>query len=88
MHKNLRKSFENERKIERRSFDIERERERKAAEKLNASASGAQNVRLSASASNFFERTKALLLHFSIEKRKFKQGHYMFNVYVNVSRVL
>ena len=48
MHKNFKKSFENERKIERRSFDTERERERKAAEKLSASASGAQNFRLSA----------------------------------------
>ena len=50
MHKNFKKSFENERKIERRSFDTEREQERKAAEKLSASASasGAQNFRLSA----------------------------------------
>ena len=57
MHKNFQKSFENERKIEQRSFDTERES--KAAEKL--SASGAQNFRLSAIASNFFERTKALV---------------------------
>ena len=59
MHKNFKKSFENERKIERRSFVTERER--KTNEKL--SASSAQNFRLSAereSASNFFERTKAL----------------------------
>ena len=46
MHKNFKKSFENERKIDRRSFVTERERERKTAEKL--SASGAQNFRLSA----------------------------------------
>ena len=46
MHKNFKKSFENERKIERRSFVTERER--KTAEKLSASASGAQNFRLSA----------------------------------------
>ena len=60
MHKNFKKSFENERKIERRSFGTERERERKTAEKLRAS--GAHNFRLSASASNFFERIKALIL--------------------------
>ena len=41
MHKNFKKSFENKRKIERRSFVTEREREHKIAEKL--SASGAQN---------------------------------------------
>ena len=42
MRKNFKKSFENERKIERRSFVTERER--KNAEKL--SASGAQNFRM------------------------------------------
>ena len=46
MHKNFKKSFENERKIERGSFVTERERERKTAEKL--SASGVQNFRMSA----------------------------------------
>ena len=35
--------FENERKIERRSFLTECERERKVFEKLSASASGTQN---------------------------------------------
>ena len=48
MYKNFKKSFENERKIERRSFVTKRERERKTAEKLSASASGAQNFRMSA----------------------------------------
>ena len=48
MHKNFKKSFENERKIERRSFLTERERERKTIEKLSASMSGAQNFRMSA----------------------------------------
>ena len=48
MHKNFKKYFENERKIERRSFVTERERERKTAEKLSPSASGAQNFRKSA----------------------------------------
>ena len=46
MNKNFKNIFENERKIERRSFVTERERERKTAEKL--SASGAQNFHLSA----------------------------------------
>ena len=54
MHKNFKKSFENECKIERRSFVTERERERKTAKKLSASVSGAQNFPLSASAGNFF----------------------------------
>ena len=44
MHKNFEKSLENESKIEQRSFVTERERERKTAEKLRASASGAQNL--------------------------------------------
>ena len=44
MHKNFKKSFENERKIERGSFVTERER--KTAEKL--SSSGVQNFRMSA----------------------------------------
>ena len=48
--KTTRKTFENERKIERRSFLTESERERKAFEKLSASAS------------KFLERTKALPL--------------------------
>ena len=48
MHKNFKKSFENERKIERRSFLTERERERKTIEKLSASMSGTQNFRMSA----------------------------------------
>ena len=47
MHKKFKNCFENERKIERRSFVTERERERKTAEKLSASTS------------NIFERTKA-----------------------------
>ena len=48
MYKNFKKSFENERKIERRSSVTKRERERKTAEELSASASGAQNFRMSA----------------------------------------
>ena len=48
MLKNFKKSFENERKIEQRSFVTERQRERKTAEKFSASASDAQNFRLSA----------------------------------------
>ena len=44
MHKNFKKPFEKQRKIERHSFVTERER--KTAKKL--SASGAQNFRLSA----------------------------------------
>ena len=44
MHKKFKKSYENERKIEWRSFVFKRER--KTAEKL--SANGAQNFRLSA----------------------------------------
>ena len=51
MHKNFKKSFENERKIERRSFDTERERGGKGAEKL--SSSGAKNFRLSAERKQF-----------------------------------
>ena len=47
---NLKKSFENERRIERRSFVTERER--KTAKKL--SASGAQNSCLSAEREHFF----------------------------------
>ena len=54
MHKTFKKSFENERKIERRSFVAERERERKTAEKLSARASGAQNFRMSAERKQFF----------------------------------
>ena len=50
MLKNLKKSFENERRIERRSFVTERER--KTAKKL--SASGAQNSCLSAEREHFF----------------------------------
>ena len=46
MHKNFQKSFENERKIERRSSVTERVQECKTAEKL--SASSAQNFRLTA----------------------------------------
>ena len=46
MLKNFTKYFENDRKIERRSFVTERERENKTAERL--SASGAHNFRLSA----------------------------------------
>ena len=52
MHKKFKIFFENERKIERRSFVTERERERKTAEKL--SASGAQNFRMSAERELFF----------------------------------
>ena len=48
MHKNIKKSFENERRIERHSFVTERERERKTAEKLSARTSGAQNFCMSA----------------------------------------
>ena len=48
MHKNFKKSFENERRIERHSFVTERERERKTAEKLSARTSGAQNFCMSA----------------------------------------
>ena len=59
MRKNLKKSFENESKIERRSFVTERKRERKTAEKLSASTSGAQNFCLSAS--NFFSALKLWL---------------------------
>ena len=47
MHEIQKKTFENERKIERHSFFIERQQERRTSEKL--SASGAQNFRLSAS---------------------------------------
>ena len=61
MHKNIKKSFENERKIERCYFATKREREHKTDKKL--CASDAQNFRLSASASNFIERTKALVIH-------------------------
>ena len=63
MHKNFKKSFENERKIERSSFVTERDRERKTAKKLTAS--GAQNFRLSLRAEHerkqLFERTKTLV---------------------------
>ena len=52
MHKNFKKSFENERQIDRRSFVTKRERERKTAEKL--SASGAQNFRMSDDRKQFF----------------------------------
>ena len=48
MNKNFKNIFENERKIERRSFVTERERERKTTEKLSTSASGAQKFFLSA----------------------------------------
>ena len=48
MHKNFKKSFENERKIERHSFVTEREQECKTIEKLSASTSGAQNFRMRA----------------------------------------
>ena len=60
MHKIFKKSFENERKIERRSFATER----KPIKKLSASASGAQNFRLSAERKRkqFFERTKDLVI--------------------------
>ena len=53
--KNFKKSFENEHKIERRSVVIEREWERKTAENWAQAA-----LKFSVSASNFFERTKAL----------------------------
>ena len=43
MPKNHKKSFENERKTERRSLLAERERERKIFEKLSTSSHGAQN---------------------------------------------
>ena len=59
MHKKFKNFFENERKIERRSFVTERERERKTAEKLSASASGAQNFRMSAER----ERKQFFLAH-------------------------
>ena len=50
MHNNFKKSFENERKIERRSLVTERSR--KTAEKL--SANGAQNFRRSADIKNIY----------------------------------
>ena len=55
-------TFENERKIEWRSFLTERER--KAFEKMSVSASGAEKLFLSAN--KFSERTKALHLVFLV----------------------
>ena len=78
--KNFKESFENERKIERRSFVTEREREHKTAKKLSASKSGAKKLRLSASANNFFERTKALAI------MKIILDHmYPFQLHITVS---
>ena len=48
MHKNFKKSLENERKIERCSFVTIQDQERKTSEKLSTSASGAQKFFLNA----------------------------------------